>query len=99
MGKIKRKCFLACPINSASGEKFSLFQAPRDENVFNEWKKSIKCDDREFAANHHVCERHFKETQVNKSLQLFVHGEFLQEVFVNTPYSISLVSVYYTINN
>ena len=50
-------------------EKVSLFQAPKNEQLFNKWKEAVAIHGtpRTFTKNHYVCEKHFKTSDITKT--------------------------------
>lgn len=62
-----KKCYiLNCPTGLKScKEKYSLFKAPKDEELLEKWRQSIpQKTSRVFRDNDYVCEKHFESKYV-----------------------------------
>lgn len=56
----KRKC----EINACSGSNRYLFHSPSNQGILQQWKTIIQTDKEEF----YLCERHFEDKFIEKSL-------------------------------
>ena len=50
-------------------KNLSLFKVPKDETERQTWSKILKCDN--FKISHHVCEKHFAESDLIESKETF----------------------------
>ncbi|XP_029830617.2 uncharacterized protein LOC8029602 [Ixodes scapularis] len=79
--KSSRSCFVP---NCNSGynscpEKRSLFRAPRDAALFDQWERAISRTDKKLQHHNSVCELHFEERFIQRTHRYIIHGS---EVFL-----------------
>ncbi|GFU32347.1 THAP-type domain-containing protein [Nephila pilipes] len=78
MGK---KCYvLNCPTGRKScKEKFSLFKAPNDKDLLEEWRKLVPQKRKLLTSLDHICENHFEEHCVISRWQPSIRGDFYED--------------------
>ncbi|GFR27950.1 THAP-type domain-containing protein [Trichonephila clavata] len=78
MGK---KCYvLNCPTGRKScNEKFSIFKAPNDKDLLEEWRKHVPQKAKLLTSNDHICEKHFDKHYVISRWQPSKHSDFFHD--------------------
>lgn len=55
-------------------QRASLFRAPRDPERLAEWEESIARPDKKLTSSAVVCERHFEESDIERTFKIVVNG-------------------------
>ncbi|GFV48078.1 THAP-type domain-containing protein [Trichonephila clavipes] len=76
-----KKCYV---LNCSTGrksckEKFSLFKAPNNKDLLEEWRKQVPQKAKLLTSNDHICEKHFDQHHVISRWQPSIHNDFFQD--------------------
>lgn len=80
-GNVKRRrdnfCFApGCKAGyKSSKEKLSLFQAPKDDELFEKWRRTVPRADKELQKHSALCELHFDEDSIVRTFTHVINNE------------------------
>lgn len=78
-----KRCFVyKCPTGRKvkDGEyRYSLFKAPNDIDLLEEWRRYVPTRERELNSNDRICEKHFEKRYVMPRFQQSRYGDFYED--------------------